>query len=137
MPVKFIDNSVKVKGTLDDTSIAFLTEAISELETQTAKNTKVRSSRTKASVKTSIDEEKGEAYVGSDYENFIWEELGTGEFAANGDGRKTPWRYQDKATGKWYTTTGKKPRHMLLNAFKSKKKAIQNRAKTLFGGMGK
>lgn len=137
MPIKFIDNSIRVKGVLDDTAIAFLNEAISELETQTIKNTKVKSTRTKASIRTYIDENKGEAFVGSDYDNFIWEELGTGEFAANGDGRKTPWRYQDKETGKWYTTTGKKPRHMLLNAFKSKKKAIQNRAKNLFGGMGK
>ena len=137
MPVKFIDNSIQVKGTLDDTAIAFLYESIEELHEQTVKNTKPVTERTKGSFREYVDETKMEAYVGSDYKNAIYEELGTGEFAANGDGRKSPWRYQDPTTGKWYTTTGKKPRHMLLNAFKSKKNAIQNRAKSLFGGMGK
>lgn len=137
MSVKFIDNSIHVKGVLKDTGISFLYEAISELEEQTMKNTKVNTGKTKASVMTYISKGKGIAYVGSNYKNFIWEELGTGEFAANGDGRKSPWRYQDPITEKWYTTTGKKPRHMLLNAFKSKKKVIRERAKSLFGGMGK
>lgn len=137
MPVKFIDNSIQVKGKLDDTAKAFLYEAIAELETQTKKNTKVVTSRTKSMITTYVDEDKGEAYVGSDYENFIWEELGTGQFAVNGNGRKTPWKYKDELTGEWYTTIGKRPRHMLLNAFKTKKKLIQNKAKSIFGGMGK
>lgn len=137
MPVKFVDYSVQVKGELDDTGKSFLREAISELEAQTKKNTKVKTGRTKASIQTHIDDDKGEAYVGSDYQNFIWEELGTGQFAVNGNGRKKPWKYKDELTGEWYTTIGKRPRHMLLNAFKTKKKSIQSRAKSIFGGMGK
>lgn len=136
MSVKFVDNGIKVKETINETSVKFLYEAIAELEAQTKKNTKVASSRTKASITTYIDEEKGEAYVGSDYENFIWEELGTGEFALNGDGRRDKWKYQD-AQGEWHTTSGKKPRRMLFNAFNTKKKAILNHAKELFGGMKK
>lgn len=46
------------------------------------------------------------AVVGSNEDNAIYEEYGTGIYAENG-GRKTPWKYRDKKTGKWYLTRGK------------------------------
>lgn len=135
MSVKFQDNSIKVKEAITKAANSFLIEAISELQAQTVKNTKVYTGRTKVSIRIHIDPTEMEAQVGSNYENFIWEELGTGEFAVNGDGRKGGWKYQNPITGKWYSTRGKRPRRMLFNAFNTKKKVIINRAREIFGEM--
>lgn len=43
--------------------------------------------------------------VGTNMEYAPYVEYGTGLFATNGDGRKTPWRYQS-ADGQWHTTSG-------------------------------
>lgn len=37
----------------------------------------------------------------------VYVEKGTGVFAVDGDGRKTPWSYQS-SNGDWYTTSGAK-----------------------------
>ena len=42
-------------------------------------------------------------------------EYGTGVFAENGNGRQTPWKYQD-AKGNWHTTTGSKPQPFIRPA---------------------
>lgn len=42
-------------------------------------------------------------------------EYGTGVFAENGNGRQTPWKYQD-AKGNWHTTTGQKPQSFIRPA---------------------
>ena len=50
MPVKFEDNSIKVKAKLDDATIAFLHEAAGELKSQAQRNqTRVDTGDTKAS----------------------------------------------------------------------------------------
>ena len=115
----------KVCKALDGAVENALEEAISELESQTKKNTKVKTGKTKASWQHKVDKRKCEAYVGSNYENAIWEEFGTGIYAQNGNGRKdVPWVYHDEK-GKWHRTSGKKPRKALQKAFNSTKKAIQ------------
>lgn len=43
-----------------------------------------------------MDESAQVATVGNPLQNAIWEEFGTGEYALEGDGRKTPWRYKDE-----------------------------------------
>lgn len=45
----------------------------------------------------------------------LFVELGTGIYADDGQGRKSPWAYQDK-NGKWHNTKGIKPKHFLRNA---------------------
>lgn len=42
-------------------------------------------------------------------------EFGTGLFAVNGDGRKTPWAYQD-AKGNFHYTHGQQPQPFLRPA---------------------
>ena len=103
----------KVCKTLDGAVENALEEAISELESQTKKNTKVKTGKTKASWQHKVDKRKCEAYVGSNYENAIWEEFGTGTEALNGNGRKdVPWVYRSE-DGKWHRTKGKKPSRAL------------------------
>lgn len=133
--VQFTDNSAKVKAALDDSVIAYLHEAGGELETQVKRNTRVgNTGQTKGQWKYVVDESKNECVVGNPLENAIWEEFGTGEFALNGDGRKGGWYYQDKTTGKWHYTDGKKPNRAFQSAFDSLKTALINRAATVLKG---
>ncbi|MDQ0150569.1 HK97 gp10 family phage protein [Eubacterium multiforme] len=57
-------------------------------------------------------------YIASSLEYAPYVHQGTGIYAVNGDGRKTPWRYEAKA-GKykgWHTTKGQKPNPFLEKA---------------------
>ena len=75
--------------------------------------------------------EKMEVKIGSRYKNALWEELGTGKYALNGDGRKTKWVYRTD-DGKFHATVGKKPRRALYKAYESKKNLIIREARRRF-----
>lgn len=124
---KLEDHSVQVTNALHDAVVQFLIEASSELESQVADNSRVRTGQLKGSWTTHVDEPAQEATIGSPLENAIWEEFGTGEYAAEGNGRKGGWRYVD-AEGKGHFTYGKQPHHALQRAFDSKKAIIKKRA---------
>ena len=116
MAVEFQDNRIEVKAAISGAVTAFLHEACGELEAQTKRNSKVKTGQTKGSYGYVVDESELTGYVGSNYDNAIWEEFGTGEYALNGDGRKGGWRYVD-AEGKGHFTYGKRPRRPLFKAF--------------------
>lgn len=134
--VKFIDYTQKVKDTIADVAMAALDEAAGELEGQVKRNTKVKTGKTKGSwhykVTHNETDEEFVAAVGSDYENAIWEEFGTGDYALNGDGRKGGWYYEDEQ-GNGHFTHGKRPRRAFWNAYTALKdkiiKMIQDRFK--------
>lgn len=129
--IEFVDNRVQVNKALDDAVGAFLLEASAEIVSAAARGSRVDSGQLKGSWKANVNESKGEAVIGSELENAIWEEFGTGEYAAKGDGRKGGWSYQDDS-GNWYHTTGKKPNRTLQRAFDGAKGKIINRAKQIF-----
>lgn len=131
MGVKFTDNSIKVKAKINDTAVGWLYEASGELEAQVKRNTKVKTGKTKGSWTYKVDETKMEGYIGSNYENAVWEEFGTGEYALNGDGRKGGWVYYDEA-GVRHFTRGKTPRRALFRAFASLKNKLIQMAQTKF-----
>lgn len=135
MAVEFEDFSLQIKAALDDKALAFLEEAASEIESAAKRYSRVDSGQLKGSWTHLVDESAGEATIGSPLENAIWEEFGTGEYAAEGNGRKGGWSYQDDA-GDWHYTKGKKPNHTLQRAFDSKKGAINKRAEKIFGELG-
>lgn len=135
MPVEFHDFTIHVKEALDEKAEAFLYEAAELIKTQAGQLTKVKTGQLKGSWDYKVDTAAKEAQIGSPLENAIWNEFGTGEFAAHGDGRKGGWTYQDEE-GKWWHTKGKKPRHTLQNAFTAKKNSIINCAKQIFGELG-
>lgn len=116
MAVEFQDNRIEVKEAISGAVTAFLHEACGELEAQTKRNSKVKTGQTKGSYGYVVDEAELTGYVGSNYDNAVWEEFGTGEYALNGDGRKGGWRYVD-AEGKGHFTYGKRPRRPLFKAF--------------------
>lgn len=95
MEIQFEDNSIKVINALKGACIKFLEEAAGELESQTKRKTPEGTwySEIKNKWEHEVDESKLEATVGNPLEASLWVEFGTGEFAANGDGRKGYWVY--------------------------------------------
>ena len=136
MSVQFQDFSIQVKDALDDKALQFLEEAASEVESAARRNSRVASGQLKGSWDHQVNESAKEAKIGSPLENAIWEESGTGEYAAAGDGRKGGWSYQDEA-GDWHHTRGKRPNRTLQRAFDSTKAAIIRRAQEIFKELGK
>lgn len=130
MAIEFQDNRIEVKAAICSAIIAFLHEACGELEAQTKRNSKVKTGQTKGSYGYVVDETELTGYVGSNYDNAIWEEFGTGEYALNGDGRKGGWRYVD-AEGKGHFTYGKRPRRPLFKAFTALRARITARAEQI------
>ena len=158
MPVKFQDFSIDVQVALDDVAIKWLYEASGELRSQTQRSvstgewTSGERTQLRDSYANVVDEGKGEAYVGSPLESAYWEEWGTGEHAAHGDGRKGWWVYiKDGASrggGKSYktkeeaeeaaeflrkvkkldavVTNGRKPNYTLEHAFDRTKNTVIN-----------
>lgn len=123
MALEFKDYSVEVKEAINEKLIAALYEAAGELESQVKRNTPVDTGQLKGSWSYKVEEGSGKATIGSPLENAIWNEFGTGQYALHGDGRKTPWKYQD-IKGKWHTTTGKRPQRSLYYAFQQKRAAV-------------
>lgn len=132
--VKFEDNRMEVKAALGRACIGWLHAAAGLVLSQTQRNTRVDTGQTKGSWEYRVDEEKLEAYVGSSYENAIWEEFGTGQYALEGGGRKTPWIYKG-SDGKLHWTRGKRPSRALYKAFKSTKPKIKKALEQRLGGL--
>ena len=124
--VEFKDNSIQVKAVMDKAIIAALHECAGEIQTQAAKNTRVQTGQTKASWEYAVDSGRKIATIGSDYENAIWEEFGTGEYALEGNGRRGGWSYKDDK-GVWHFTMGKRPQRAFWNAYNAKKTAVMRR----------
>lgn len=153
MPVEFKDFSISVKSEMQDAAVKWLIEAAGELESQAKRNTRVDTGQAKGTWRYVVDEGKLEARVGSEKENAIWEEFGTGEYALKGNGKKTPWYVPVEGyTGKkkptfngkviivhgkngtdFYKTNGKKPNRALWRAFETSQEKIINQAKKIFG----
>lgn len=132
--VVFKDFSVQVLDAMDNRINAALEEAAGELESAAKRNSRVRTGQTKNSFKHVVYDDTHEAFIGSDYENAIWEEFGTGEYALEGNGRKGGWFYEDEQ-GVGHFTHGKKPSRAFHHAYTSLKngiiKLLQNSLKGL------
>ena len=68
----------------------------------------------RGSIESSVETSGGEivGVVGSNLKYAPYVEFGTGLFSSKGDGRKTPWSYQDDE-GNWHTTAGQHPQPFL------------------------
>lgn len=135
--VEFTDNSAKVIDAMQEKSITFLEEAKASLAAQASKNSPVDTGDLKRSFQSDsmVEESELTAYIGSSLEYSIWQEMGTGEYALKGNGRKGGWAYKDPDTGKLIFTRGNKPRRMLYHAFQQKRKAVEKRGQEIFKGL--
>lgn len=158
MPVKLEDYSLKVNAALNDITRQWLHEASFEVQAHAQRNCKMHldgeeeGRRLRESYKSVVDEDKGEAVIGSPRESVYWEEFGTGSHAAHGDGRKGWWVYVKNGetrskTGQTYSTqaeaeeaaeflrkvkrldayatNGRDPNYTLENAFKKNSAKLQ------------
>ena len=132
--VEFQDFSIQAKTAFEEAAIAWLHEAAGELVSQTARTSPVDTGQLKNSWQYKVDEGKLEATIGSPLENAIWNEYGTGEFAAKGNGRKGGWVYKDEK-GKWHFTLGKLPNHTFNTAYTKLKPKLIKLAKERFKGI--
>ena len=158
--VEFQDFSIQVKDVMEGAIYKALEEAAVELQSQTQRNSAF-SKNLHGTWKHVVNESKMEATVGNPMELAIWMELGTGEYALEGKGRKGYWVYVKGNSGvkeqnpgrsrtleeakqavailreqglEAYYTKGQKPRRMLHNAFETKKAAIIRRAEQVLKG---
>lgn len=129
--VKFEDNSVQIKEEFKDRILAFLEEVGGEVQAKAMRNSRRDTGQTAGSFSHKVDESDQLVAIGSDYENAIWEEFGTGEYALHGDGRKGGWAYYKD--GKRYFTFGKKPNRALQRAIDESKGQIISAAKERIG----
>ena len=129
--VEFHDYTIKIKEAMNNKINATLEDVAGELESQTKRNTRVRTGKTKSSFQHKVVDSEHTAYIGSDYENAIWEEFGTGEYAVNRDGRKGGWCYVDEK-GVRHFTYGKTPTRAFFNAYTSMKNKIIKRFQSVF-----
>lgn len=127
MSIEYKNNIAVVKEEMRSAVKSFCSEAGSELKSQTQRNSRVDTGQTKGSYHYRTIDRANETSVavGSDYENAIWEEFGTGEYALKGDGRKGGWVYKDEK-GNFHKTKGKTPNRPLYNAFVTKAPALEN-----------
>lgn len=132
--VIFEDFTIQVQGAIDDRINAALEECAGELESQVKRNTRVDTGKTKGSWQHKVVDSEHKAYIGSNSENAIWEEFGTGEHALEGNGRKGGWSYKD-AQGKWHRTTGKKPSRAFFHAYTALKGKIINHLQNSLRGL--
>ena len=134
MGVKFDDYTIQVQGAMDDAINAVLEECAGEVESQVKRNSRVRTSKTKNSFRHKVDDSSHTAVIGSDYENAIWEEFGTGEYALKGNGRKGGWFYEDEK-GDGHFTYGKTPSRAFWNAYTALKSKIVNHIQNSLKGL--
>lgn len=100
MAVEFKDYSIRIKAALNDVSAAWLTECGNEVAskakatcTMTDDNGELKKSYRAAR------RYKEHIKVGTPLESGLWEEYGTGEHAAGGNGRQGWWVYIDGGSG--------------------------------------
>lgn len=130
---KLEDYTIKVKEAINERVIATLEECAGEVESQVKRNSRVDTGKTKNSFQHKVDEASTTAFIGSNNENAIWEEFGTGEHSLKG-GRQGGWKYKD-ARGDWHFTRGKKPSRAFWNAYTTLKQQIINRFQDVFKGL--
>ena len=159
--IEFQDNRIEVKNLIQSAAISFLHEAGGEIAGQAGKNSRRRTGKTAGSFTYKVDEGSIEVAVGSNEENAVWEEFGTGEYAVHGDGRKGYWVFVEGQSsgskgGKTYDlkgakravailrqkglnayyTKGKKPNKALETAFMTKIPVIKAYAEKAFSNLG-
>lgn len=79
-----------------------------------------------------VNEGQKSVFVGTNVEYAPYVEFGTGKYAQDGNGRKTPWAFQDE-NGNWIWTSGQRPQPYLTPAFEENKKRIQKLATEQLG----
>ena len=98
-----------------------LSQACLIVENQARRDAPVDNGVLRNSIRSEVEGKQG--VVGTNIEYAPYVEFGTGLFAVNGDGRQTPWSYQDEM-GEWHTTIGQHPQPFLGPALEMNRETI-------------
>ena len=123
MAVKFVDNSIEVKGALNDESLAWLRTWASEIASQAKDSTKLdgdAGSQLRKDYRSDIDEAHGKALIGSTLEAAYWEEFGTGSYADTGKNGGIPGRQ-----GWWVYVKDQERREKKSKTYSSEAEAME------------
>lgn len=115
MNIEFTDNSEEVLAALQEATLRALEKCGLTAEGYAKKLCPVDTGNLRNSITHLVDESELCAYVGTNAEYAAYVELGTGIYAESGDGRPTPWVYQD-AQGNWHMTHGQRAQPYLKPA---------------------
>lgn len=143
--VTLVDYSEQVKNMLESEKNAWLHTWSNEIKSQAQRNCKMDDKgQLRGSYDNYVDEQKGEATIGTPLEAGYWEEFGTGEHAVDKSKSRRGWwvyvkgqksrgggrSYDDEDEAQAvaasmraegldaYATNGRDPQHTLENAFK-------------------
>ena len=126
---KFTDNTQKILEEFERKERKFAEQAGSFLEAQAKKNiaeftydgknrpgyVDTGLARKTITHTYTVSENETVIYVGNNVKYMIWLEIGSGIYASDGKGRKSPWYYTDRK-GNTYQTRGIRPSHSLQRA---------------------
>jgi HK97 gp10 family phage protein len=100
--------------------------ALVERAAKTAPKPRKRTGALRNSIQSRVEKDgqeiKGIVFTNLEYAPYV--EFGTGLFAEAGNGRKTPWTYEDEATGERIFTRGQRPQPFLRPALYNNKEKI-------------
>lgn len=136
MNFELTDCSFEVCAELDRAITAALHEAGGEFRDEVQRRTRVNKRGNGGDTKESFRYEvvDNACYVGSNAENAIWEEFGTGVHAEKG-GRQDKWVYYDPITDRYYTTDGKKGTRALTKSMQAKAGFAERVTREKLGGL--
>lgn len=111
--IQITDNSGEILRALEEKKKAALEGVGIQAEGFAKRSTPVDTGRLRNSITHAVRGD--DVYIGSNLQYAPFVELGTGIYASDGKGRKSPWGYYDR-NGKYHVTRGMKPHHMLKKA---------------------
>ena len=118
-------NLEKLIGKLNKLSNQQMDQALNKacilVENQAKENCPVDTGELRMSITHYVEGQTGIVGTNKHYAPYV--EYGTGLFAKEGNGRQTPWSYQD-AKGEWHSTKGQKPQPFLEPALLDNEKNI-------------
>ena len=115
MSIKVVLNTKQVKEALEKNIEAALFAIGSLVETDAKLRTPVDTGALRANMGFDTDIKNKRVRIGNTLEYAIYVEKGTGIYAEDGNGRKTPWAYMNRK-GDFVRTQGQKPQPFLTPA---------------------
>ena len=121
--VVFNDYSADVLNEFHDAVLRALERCGEQAEGYAKDLAPVDTGRLRNGISHAVSEDEMAAYVGTNVEYGVYQELGTGIYAEGG--RPTPWVYQD-AQGNWHWTRGNQAHPFLAPAVKDHQTTYRN-----------
>lgn len=125
MSIEITDNSKSVLSAFDQAVLRGLERCGEQAEGYAKDLAPVDTGAGRNSISHKVDESEPAAYIGTNLDYMIYQELGTGKYAEGGGGRPTPWVYQDD-NGNWHWTRGNRAQPFLAPAVKDHAKTYKN-----------